>query len=322
MIKKRQKSIKNELIKKAREAVIASVQTYNNPSITFKAETFIVLSIIGWTYLLHAYYRENKIDYRYYKHTGKRKKYDKTKHNAYKYWELERCLNESACPLSQDAKNNLKFLIGIRHEIEHQMTNKIDEHISAKLQACALNFNKYIKLLFGEKYALDRELALSIQFAPLVPEQKKELQGNDDLNPNIRNFIATFEDTLSDDDLKNIEYSYKVAFVPISVNRKGQADEVIKFIPSDSPLAKNANTQLQLLKEVEKAKYRPKEIVEKMQNVGYVNFKMYQHTELWKSKNARDSKYAYGVHVAGTWYWYEKWVNIVEEHCEKEYGKK
>ena len=43
-------SIKLELIKKSRESKLAAVQIYNNPTITFKAESFIVLSIISWTY--------------------------------------------------------------------------------------------------------------------------------------------------------------------------------------------------------------------------------------------------------------------------------
>lgn len=49
-------SVKKELAIKAREAMLSAVQIYNNPNIQFKSETFIVLSIIAWTYLLHAYY--------------------------------------------------------------------------------------------------------------------------------------------------------------------------------------------------------------------------------------------------------------------------
>ena len=138
---RRVKSVKVELVKKAREAMLAAVQLYNNPQVTFKSESFITLAVIGWTYLLHAYYRSNGIDYRYYHHVGKKKIYDKTKYGAYKHWELERCLNESACPLDSNTITNLRFLIGVRHEIEHQMTDKIDEYLSAKLQACALNFD-------------------------------------------------------------------------------------------------------------------------------------------------------------------------------------
>ena len=147
MAKKKIYSIKDELLKKARESMLAAVEIYNNPNITFKAETFITLAIISWTYVMHAYYKKINIDYSYFEMQGTRKKYQKTKYGAIKRWELERCLNAKECPLDFTVKSNLRFLIGIRHEIEHQMTTKIDNAISAKLQACALNFNYFIKTI-------------------------------------------------------------------------------------------------------------------------------------------------------------------------------
>lgn len=110
---------RQELIVKSREAMLSAVQIYNNPQITFKSETYISLAVIAWTYLLHAYYANHGVDFRYYKEQGKRKVYDRTKHGAYKHWELERCLDDNSSPIDQITAKNLKFLIGIRHEIEH-----------------------------------------------------------------------------------------------------------------------------------------------------------------------------------------------------------
>lgn len=132
---------KLELLIKSREAMMSAVQIYNNPQILFKTESFISLAVISWTYLLHAYYANNKVDYRYFHMNGKKKVYDKTKHGANKHWELERCLDDKECPLNESTKQNLKFLIGLRHEIEHQMTKRIDSSVSAKLQACSINYN-------------------------------------------------------------------------------------------------------------------------------------------------------------------------------------
>lgn len=50
MSKKRNRrigSIKNELLCKSREAALAAVQIFNNPNISFKTETYIVLMIIA-----------------------------------------------------------------------------------------------------------------------------------------------------------------------------------------------------------------------------------------------------------------------------------
>lgn len=40
-----------DLIQKAREAMLAAVQLYNNPLVSFKTESFIALSQIAWIYL-------------------------------------------------------------------------------------------------------------------------------------------------------------------------------------------------------------------------------------------------------------------------------
>ena len=66
--------------------------------------------VIAWTYFLHAYYRSQGIEYRYFKQGPKRRTFDKTKRGGYKYWELERCLNEKQCPLDHDTINNLSFV--------------------------------------------------------------------------------------------------------------------------------------------------------------------------------------------------------------------
>ena len=317
MRKRKLKSVKDELVKKSREAMLAAVQIYNNPHITFKSETYISLAIVAWTYLLHAYYRSQKIDYRYYKITGSKKSYDKTKHGAYKHWELERCLNDDLSPIGKDTTLNLRFLIGIRHEIEHQMTNKIDEHLSAKLQACAINYNHYLRKLFGDKYSMDRELALTIQFTPISPEQEEALLDNDKLTGNVKNFIATFEKDLSSEQMVNNHYAYRVVYVPVNVNRKGQADRVIEFIKPDSPLAEGLNKEYALIKETERPKHRPGAIVKLMQEEGFPNFKIGAHTQLWQAMDAKSSAKNYGVQIAETWYWYESWLKIVREYCAK-----
>lgn len=58
-------SVSGELLTKSREAALAAVQIFNSPLITFKSEIFIVLMNIAWTYLLHAHYRKEGVEYRY-----------------------------------------------------------------------------------------------------------------------------------------------------------------------------------------------------------------------------------------------------------------
>lgn len=309
-------SIKTELIDKAKEAMLSAVQIFNNPNIYFKSETFIVLSIIAWTYLLHAYYRDKRIEYRYYEQKGKRRFFHKTKHGAFKHWELERCLNENQNPLDPATIANLKFLIGLRHEIEHQMTTRIDDYLSAKFQACCINFHHYLRKLF-KKEVFGTNLSFSLQFSALSSEQISIMNNSQNMPNNITTYLASFEDTMTSEDYNNTAFAYRVIFVPKTVNRKGQADSVIEFISADSEMAKGLNKQYVVVKDREKNKYLPTDICKKMNELGYKKFNMHHHTELWKSVEAKKSEKNFGVQVVKTWYWYESWLNFVKEFCAK-----
>lgn len=308
-------SIKEELLTKSREAMLCAVQIFNNPNIVFKSESFIVLANISWTYFLHAYYKDKGIDYRYYKQGPKTKKYDRTARGAYKYWVLERCLNDDNCPIESVPKSNLKFLIGLRHEVEHQMTTRIDDYLSARFQACCLNYNHYIKTLFGKEYTIDKYLSFSLQFSSISEEHGKQLNEFSDLPKNIASYINEFDETISEEDYNNPQYSYRVLYVPKTANTKGQADKVIEFIRADSPEAAGLNKEYRIIKDREKPKHLPTEIINKMHAKGYYRFGMYHHTQLWKQINAKDEGKGFGVSVAGFWYWYDNWIKEVEKYC-------
>jgi hypothetical protein len=311
----------HELVYKSGESALSAIQIFNNPLIRFKSETFIVLMIIAWTYLLHAYYKRAGVDIRYSSMVNGRKRYDRTKNGALKNWELRRCLDCDGCPIDKDAANNLRLLIGLRDEIEHQMTTKIDDFLSAKFQACCLNFNKYIKQFFGEEFGLDRHLAFSLQFASIGEEQKTALERTEGLPQNIMAYITKFEGGLTQAEYDSPNYSYRLFFVPKLASNKGQADKVIEFIKPDSPLADKVNKEYAFVKETEKPKFLPGQIVALMKAKGYGFFTMGIHTDLWQSKDARNEKYNYGAWVVGKWHWYESWIKAVEDYCKREQQK-
>ena len=140
---------------------------------------------------------------------------------------------------------------------------------------------------------------------------------NDKLTGNVKNFIATFEKDLSSEQMVSNHYAYRVVYVPVNVNRKGQADRVIEFIKPDSPLAEDINKEYALIKETERPKHRPGTIVKLMQEEGFPNFKMGAHTQLWQVMDAKSPSKNYGVKIAETWYWYDSWLKVVREHCSK-----
>jgi len=318
-------SFKNELIEKSREAALCAVQIFNNPNITFKSESFIVLMMIAWTYLLHAYYREKKIEYRYCDTKGerKRKHFVRTK-GRHKYWELEQCLNYADCPLDDFTKKNLLFLIGIRHEIEHQMTSRIDDYIGAKLQACCINYNHSLNKLF--KQNIGHQQPLSLQFFSFGEEQTDSLKEKPSLPKNIIDFIASYEANLTKDERNSPYYSYRVIYIRDNVNHEGQADKAIHFIPDNSEEGKEIQTVL--IKNKQYKKLTEKLVVEAVKKKGFKNFTSYNHQLFWKTK-WKDAKTRntgakeYGELVpTNLWLWFEeKWISVVIEHCNNNKSK-
>lgn len=308
-------SVATELLTKSREAALAAVQIFNSPLITFRSEIFIVLMNIAWTYLLHAYYRKNRIEYRYFQERNGRRRFDKTKAGAHKHWELEHCLNNAASPIDRDTANNLRFLIGIRHEIEHQMTSRLDNSLSAKFQACCLNYNESIKRLFGSEFGIDKYLAFSLQFSSINKEQVDSLPSPERMPSHIKAFVQTFEDALTEDEFQSPKFAYRVLFVAKTANRKGQADQVIEFVKAGTALAEDVNKAYTVIKETERPKLLPSEIVAQLRADGYRRFSISRHTDVWKSADAKNPSKGFGVQIAKTWYWYESWLDEVKKHC-------
>lgn len=300
----------DELLVKAREAMIAAVHTFNSAGLVFRAELFIVTSIIAWTYLMHAYYKTKGVDYKY----KKEGLVQKTKNGADKYWELGQCIAHDGCPLDKNTINNLIFLTKIRHEIEHQSTNRIDDALSAKLQACCINFNDAIKTLFGKEFALEKRLPIALQFVTFDGTQRSVLIGQD-LPPNLETAMDNFHNGLTDEEQADPKFRYRVAFVPKVTGKASKADLAVEFVTPGTPEAEAVERVL--LKETERPKFLPSQIVAKANAAGFPDFGQYDHTKLVDQLDARQPGRGYGVSVANKWYWYDSWYEKVIEKLEE-----
>ena len=305
----------DELLIKARKAMIAAVHIFNGAGLTFRAELFIVTCIIAWTYLLHAWFGRKGVDYRYKEADGSGRK---TKQGADRYWELGKCLRHARCPIPRPAVKNLDFLLQLRHEIEHRCANRIDDAVSAKLQACCLNFNDAIKVLFGAQYGLERRLPIALQFVTFSADQRAALKKNSTLPAHIKAFIDAFEHGLTEEEYADPAYRYRIAFVPIVSNRASSADVAIEFVKADSYEGREINRVL--LKEVDKRRYTAKQVWELMQAEGFRRFNQQAHTVLWKELDAKNPAHGFGRDgdYKGTWIWYDKWVDRVRAHCQEQ----
>lgn len=310
-------SIKAELVAKSREAALSAIRVFNDPMTKFKSESFIVLMMIAWTYLLHAHYRHKRIEYRYYDQKAKKRSFHRTKRGAFKYWELERCLNDDKSPVDKDTANNLRFLIGLRHEIEHQMTMSLDNYLSARYQACALNYNTYLKKLFGKAEGIEEHLTYSIQFLQLAEEQMTGPLPATDIPARLLAYIADFDAGLKHEEFNSPQFAYRLLFHKKLVNRAGQADRVIEFLDPNSDAAKAIDKEFWVKKEIEKPKFRPTDVVQQVRGAGFTKFRVTpEHAAMWKAEDAKKEGKGYGVSIAGVWYWYQNWIDRCIELCK------
>jgi hypothetical protein len=253
----------DELLIKAREAMIAAVHSFNSAGLTFRG-----------------------IDYRHTKTDRGEKVVVKTPSGADKYWELSHCLKHARCPVERGAKDNLAFLLELRHEIEHRSTNRIDDAVSAKLQACCINFNDAIKSLFGAQYALERRLPIALQFVTFSPDQRALLKKASTLPRHIETMMDAFEQRLTPEQQADPRFAFRVFMVHKIANRAPGADLAVELVPPGSDIAEKFNLAL---KEVEKRKYVPKEIVRTVRAEGWNLFSMDSHTKLWQRLAAKDA---------------------------------
>jgi hypothetical protein len=169
--------------------------------------------------------------------------------------------------------------------------------------------------LFGEEYGIAKHLAVSLQFSSLSQEQVDTLEQQTGLPGHIKKYIEGFDGALAPEEFASTKFAYRVIFVPKTTNHPNQADQVITFVKADSELAKMANAAYAVIRETERPKSLPSQIVAKLKIEGFPRFGISHHADLWKSRDAKNASKGYGVQIAKTWYWYDTWVAQVRKHC-------
>lgn len=300
----------DELLIKAREAMVAAVHIFNSAGLTFRAELFIVTAIIGWTYLMHAWFKREGIDYKYPDKT--------TNGGAERYWELGKCLRHNKCPVEPGAVKNLEILLELRHEIEHRSTSRIDDALGAKLQACCINFNSVLKKEFGAQHGLEKRLPIALQFVSFGADQRTALKKASDLPVHVATAIEAFEHGLTEDELRDPAYRLKVGFLPVAAKKPGAADTAVEVFAPGSDEA--AALEKIIFKDRDRERYTSGKVVEMVHGRGFPEFKMHDHTQLWKQLDGKNPGKGYGRagDYKDTWVWFDRWVERVVEFCEGE----
>ncbi|TYO61027.1 hypothetical protein FXV83_40450 [Bradyrhizobium hipponense] len=262
----------DERLIRAREAMVLAVTIFNGASYKFKTEVFAVLANIAWTYLLHEYYHRADIP---------------PNNTDGSTFALSYMLSRADCPLSKGIRKNLTSLKTIRDVVEHKMLGRSDATWLPLFQACCLNFDKTIVAWFGPRLSLQHELSVALQFGKLDLEQLAQATAYD-VPPNITALDAALKKDMSEEELGDLEYQFRVVYTFDSAS-KGKAH--IQFLSPDSAEGKTIQNVLQKFKIADELyRYKPADVVKIVRDATSKPFSMADHTRAWQKHKARPLK--------------------------------
>ena len=287
-------------VRKAVEIFKTAVLVYNNNTLSTRSETFIVLSIIAWTYVLHARLTEQGITPVFKNADGSPVMID----GQEKVWELGYCIERPQSGLSAGEKANLRYLIAIRNAIEHRSAEDVNDALQAKIQANALNFLRFAKDNFGSKYDFSHDLAFAIQLQALTLQSANALKGAVPVAKAVAVVNAVIEGPMSQAEFDDPAYSFRVYVVPKVTNNAKKADQAVIYSPvgSDVEVA---------IKHVERPKYRMTEAIKKLLDDDGVAVTTYQFTQAWKQNDLKDPATGLAVLLGGQWFWYQEGIDRI-----------
>ena len=312
------------------DSALLAVEIYNKPRTVFKVENYISLMIMAWTRLFHAFFN-NTIGEKYYYKSGKRYKIVDGERKA---WELGECIKKYK-NLSEAEKKNLEFFITLRNKIEHRHIEKetLGIQIFGECQSLLYNYEKTLIKLFGEEYAINENLAFSLQFSSFLTKRQREAQKEVLSNEaqSIVEYINKYRTALSNEVFDSQEYSIKLIQIP-KVSNTNRNDLAVEFINWNS-LTREEQENVQKLTAIIKdktikieganvGKLKPKDVAEKVIEKGIANFSVYYHVILWKLFSVRphkdsstpfdtETKYCHYDEVHKDYVFNDNWVKFI-----------
>lgn len=290
------------ILESSLNSAFTAVETYNRPRTQFRIENYIILMIIAWTKLFHAYFQATIGERYFYKErNGRYKLVDGEK----KAWELTECIknyqnNSEDKKLTESIIANLKFFIGIRNKIEHRYwdSNSLDILIFGECQSLLYNYENLIVSLFGNDYSLNTSLAYALQFSHL--RAREQLQAQRDLlskdMQDINRYIDKYKTDLSDEIFNSQEYSVKLIQIPkvSNTNRCDLSVEFVNWSNLNEEDKANYNRLTTIIKDkvikqpVSNANMlRPKDVINAIKEKTGVEISQRNHCDLWKAFKVR-----------------------------------
>ena len=264
------------------DAALLAVEVYNKPRTTFRSQAYIVLMIIAWTRLFHAYFNKTMGNRYYYKENGRYQLISGEK----RAWEVKTCIDRYG-GLSEPVRANLQFFIGLRNKIEHHNVTgrEVDVLIFGECQSLLYNYESLLIQIFGEEYALNESLAFSLQFSYMRPQEQRQASKSvlSSEMREIRSYIENYRSSLRDEIFDSQEYSIKLIQIP-KVSNTNRNDLAVEFVRADELDSATLQQIVAIIKDKQVVtevknvgKLKPGKVVEKVNEKTRIDFNQYDH---------------------------------------------
>ena len=301
MITLRKGKTKN-ILESSMSSAITAVETYNRPMAKFRTENYIMLMIVAWTKLFHAYFQATIGERYFYKDkNGRYKRIDGER----KAWELSECIkhynsNNPPYYITDAMRYNLTFFINIRNKIEHRYwsSSSLDITLFGECQALLYNYEGMLIKLFGNDYSINTCLAYSLQFSQMrSPEQLKAQreQLSRDMQ-DLKKYIDKYKTDLPQEIYDSQEYSIKLLQIP-KVSNTNRGNLAVEFVNWNS-LNDEDRDSYQRITTIIKDKIvkqpvvnadlqKPSGVIKALQDRTGNQISISNHTDLWKAFSIR-----------------------------------
>lgn len=287
-------------------SALTAVETYNRPRTDFRMENYIILMVIAWTKLFHAYF-QNTIGEKYYYKEKDGRRYKKIDGEK-KAWKLKECIKnyQKMNPTQQISNNvvaNLNFFIGLRNKIEHRYWggSSLDIHLFGECQALLYNYENLLVSLFGEEYSINTCLAYALQFSHLRANEQvvaqRELLSKD--MKDIKKYIDKYKTDLPQEVFDSQEYSIKLIQIP-KVSNTNRSDLAVEFVNWNSlndedkanydKVSTIIKDKLVVQKVVNANLLKPSSVINMVNEKTGAKLNVHNHIDLWKAFGIRPLK--------------------------------
>ena len=216
-------------LRASKDEALLAVELYNSRRQPRRLEAFYVHMHLAWLYLLHAKFRRDGIDFRYWR-DGRLERVD----GEPKTWELARCIEEEWDEI-HPVRKNLELSIALRNKIEHRYASldPIADRTAGYAQAMLVNFERTLIDTFGASEGIGGELRFPIFVSAITAgEMEEAIRQQARVPAGVRNLLADFESGLSESVTTDQRYEFRIRLIP-QTGPRADSDLAISFVRED-----------------------------------------------------------------------------------------